>query len=239
MKMNKDGFKSIIRVHANAVSSAITAALPEELIIISPHALSESTLLLISHDKLQESLVRALGQDFLIHYMEDDSDSIHYLRLKDGAGTLEYQIEQKNNLVSGLTPNVDIMRLIREVRLFTPSSQPLEGTVSFGIEFTFNNVLCAASSDTTDDSRVYGIVSYHPESQTLDIHCQDFIDNDLSGFEDFQNVIKGYADAFFNHPTIPFSQMTNLQLDIFSHPLQQQDYKEVLIQEIAQHFKVA
>lgn len=237
--MNKDVFKTIIRVQGNAVSSDITAALPDELIIISPHALSDTTILLISHKKLLNGLESKFGQTFLINQIDENNDSINHLRLIDGAGLLQYVIVQKNELVSGLKPNIDIMSLVREVRLFSPSCQPLEATISFGIEFTFNNVLCASSSDPTEDSRVYGIVSYHPESETLDINCQDFIDNDLSGFEAFQNVIKDYADVFFSHPNIPFSQMTKLHMDIFSYPTQQQDFKEILIQEISQYFKIA
>lgn len=232
--VNKEAFKSIISLLVNDACEPFISTLPKELIIVSPHALSDQTLLLISHAKLHEFLDENFSKEFMFQHIVEENDSIDHLRLANNAGIIQYQIKLKNELVSGLTPNVDIMSLVREVRLFAPSSQPFDSTFSFGIEFSFNNVLCSEAYDTTDDSRVYGIVSYHPESETLDIHCGDLIDNDLSAFEEFQSVIKSFADVFFNHPTIPFSDISNMDIDIFSYPCRRQDYKEMLIKELAQ-----
>lgn len=235
--MKSEVFKSVIQVTAELNSDLLFANVPQELVIISPHPLSDTTLLLFSHEKLLSALKQDEGLSAVYKFLNEENDSINHVRLE--MGILKFNIFKKNELLYDLTPNVNVLDLIEEVRLFAPSTQPREGVLTYGIEFSFRNVVCAEARDHVDDSRVYGIVAYHPESETLDIHCNDFIDNDFSEFDQFKDLIKAYATAFFNHPTIPFSQMLTMRLDLFSYPAQNPDYLAELISELEKHYKSA
>lgn len=237
--MKTEVFKSVVQVQAELNNDLLFSGIPQELDIITPYPLSEKTLLLIGHEKLMSALKQDESQIAIYKLLCEENDSINHVRLEKDMGYLKLNIIKKNELEYDLTPNVKIMDLIEEVRLFAPSSEPKRGYLSYGIEFSFRNVLCEEARDHVDDSRVYGIVTYHTESETLDIHCTDFIDNDFSEFEDFKSLIKSYATAFFNHPTVPFSQMINMRLDLFSYPAQDPNYLDVLISELDQHFKSA
>ncbi len=235
--MKIEVFQSVVQVKPEPESGFVSLNIPQELVIISPHPLSETTLLLFSHEKLLSALKQDEGPSALYKSLNEENDSINHVRLD--MGVLKFNILKKNELLYDLTPNVNVLDLIEEVRLFAPSTQPREGILTYGIEFAFRNVVCAEARDHVDDSRVYGIVAYHPESETLDIHCNDFIDNDFSEFNHFKDLIKAYATAFFNHPTIPFSQMLTMRLDLFSYPAQNPDYLAELISELDKHYKSA
>lgn len=239
VKMKNEVFKSVVQVKVELNSNFLSANVPQELVIISPHPLSDTTLLLFSHDKLLSALKQDESPSTLYKFLSEDNDSINHVRLEMDMGVLKLNILKKNELLYDLTPNINVLDLIEEVRLFAPSTQPRAGILAYGIEFSFRNVLCAEAHDHVDDSRVYGIVTYHPESETLDIHCNDFIDNDFSEFNHFKDLIKAYATAFFNHPTIPFSQMLTMRLDLFSYPAQNPDYLAELISELDKHNKSA
>lgn len=237
--MKTEVFKSVVQVQAELNSSLLSANIPQELVIISPHALSDTSLLLIGHEKLVSALKEDESGNAVYKFLTEENDSINHVKLEMDMGILKLNIIRKNELVHGLNPNVNIINLIEEVRLFAPSSQASRGFLSYGIEFSFRNVLCADARDHVDESRAYGVVSYHVESETLDIHCNDFIDNDFSEFDCFKDLITSYATAFFKHPTIPFSHMTTMRLDLFSYPAQDPDYLKVLINELDQHYKSA
>ena len=178
VKMKNEVFKSVVQVKVELNSNLLSANVPQELVIISPHPLSDTTLLLFSHDKLLSALKQDESPSTLYKFLSEDNDSINHVRLEMDMGVLKLNILKKNELLYDLTPNINVLDLIEEVRLFAPSTQPRAGILAYGIEFSFRNVLCAEAHDNVDDSRVYGIVTYHPESETLDIHCNDFIDND-------------------------------------------------------------
>lgn len=235
--MKIEVFQSVVQVKPELESGFVSLNIPQELVIISPYPLSETTLLLFSHEKLLSALKQDEGLSAVYKFLNEENDSINHVRLE--MGILKFNILKKNELLYDLTPNVNVLDLIEEVRLFAPSTQPREGILTYGIEFSFRNVVCAEARDHVDDSRVYGIVAYHPESETLDIHCNDFIDNDFSEFDQFKDLIKAYATAFFNHPTIPFSQMLTMRLDLFSYPAQNPDYLAELISELEKHYKSA
>lgn len=235
--MKIEVFQSVVQVKPEPESGFVSLNIPQELVIISPHPLSETTLLLFSHEKLLSALKQDEGPNAVYKFLNEENDSINHVRLD--MGVLKLNILKKNELLYDLTPNVNVLDLIEEVRLFAPSTQPREGILTYGIEFAFRNVVCAEARDHVDDSRVYGIVAYHPESETLDIHCNDFIDNDFSEFDQFKDLIKAYATAFFNHPTIPFSQMLTMRLDLFSYPAQNPDYLAELISELDKYYKSA
>jgi len=235
--MKIEVFQSVVQVKPEPESGFVSLNIPQELVIISPYPLSETTLLLFSHEKLLSALKQDEGPSALYKSLNEENDSINHVRLD--MGVLKLNILKKNELLYDLTSNVNVLDLIEEVRLFAPSTQPREGILTYGIEFGFRNVLCAEARDHVDDSRVYGIVAYHPESETLDIHCNDFIDNDFSEFDQFKDLIKAYATAFFNHPTIPFSQMLTMRLDLFSYPAQNPDYLAELISELDKHYQSA
>lgn len=237
--MKNEIFKSVVKVTAELSSNLLCENFSQELEIISPYPLSDKTLLLISHEKLVFALKQDESQNAVYKFLCEENDSINHVRLVKDMGILKLNIIKKNELEYDITPNVKIMDLIEEVRLFAPSSEPKRGYLSYGIEFSFRNVVCVNARDHVDESRVYGIVTYHPESETLDIHCNDFIDNDFSEFEDFKDLIKSYATAFFNHPTVPFSQMINMRLDLFSYPAQDPNYLNLLISELDQYSKSA
>lgn len=234
--MKNEVFKTVIEIKPDLDDKTLYDNFAHELEIISPVPLSETSLLLVGHNMFMEHLKQDESSNALHGLVHEENDSIHHVRLKDQIGILKLNILKKNELLTGLSPNVNIIDLIEEVRLFAPSSEPNRGYKSYGIEFTFRNVLKADARDHVDDSRVYGIVTFHVESQTLDIHCNDFIDNDFSEFDSFKDLIKGYAEVFFNHPTIPFSEMITGRLDIFSYPAQNPDYIEVLKDELHEHF---
>ncbi|MFX2258145.1 hypothetical protein V6380_15475 [Acinetobacter variabilis] len=235
--MKIEVFQSVVQVKPELESGFVSLNIPQELVIISPHPLSDTTLLLFSHEKLLSALKQDEGLSAVYKFLNEENDSINHVRLE--MGILKFNILKKNELLYDLTPNINVLDLIEEVRLFAPSTQPREGILTYGIEFSFRNVVCAEARDHVDDSRVYGVVAYHPESETLDIHCNDFIDNDFSEFDQFKDLIKAYATAFFNHPTIPFSQMLTMRLDLFSYPAQNPDYLAELISELEKHYKSA
>ena len=54
--MKIEVFQSVVQVKPEPESGFVSLNIPQELVIISPHPLSETTLLLFSHEKLLSAL---------------------------------------------------------------------------------------------------------------------------------------------------------------------------------------
>lgn len=127
VKMKNEVFKSVVQVKVELNSNLLSANVPQELLIISPHPLSDTTLLLFSHDKLISALKQDESLSTIYKFLSEDNDSINHVRLEMDMGVLKFNILKKNELLYDLTPNINVLDLIEEVRLFAPSTQPRAG----------------------------------------------------------------------------------------------------------------
>ena len=74
--MKNEVFKSVVQVKVELNSNLLSANVPQELLIISPHPLSDTTLLLFSHDKLISALKQDESLSTIYKFLSEDNDSI-------------------------------------------------------------------------------------------------------------------------------------------------------------------